>query len=163
MSVLKLNNGLKSIGKWSFVAADINKIPDGCFDLCSLDSIKIPHSVKYIGNKSLRGLTWTDEIEIPEGVEKIGYDAFEAMYHVSFPSTLLEIAPDFYYEECIDDPNHPPYIEVPPNNKVFYSKEGSLYFKATGLLAIDSKYNGPNKCCIRYQYDDNKLQKEESQ
>lgn len=194
MSVLKLNNGLKSIGKWSFVATDINKlelphslvslgenaflmselesvrlsdslegIPDGCFDLCSLDSIKIPRSVKYIGNKSLRGLTWTDEIEIPEGVEKIGYDAFEAMYHVSLPSTLLEIAPDFYYEECIDDPNHPPYIEVHPNNKVFYSKEGSLYFKATGILAIDSKYNGPNRCCIRYQYDDNKLQKEKSQ
>ena len=38
----------------------------------------------------------------------------------------------------------------------------SLYFKATGLLAIDSKYNGPNKCCIRYQYDDDKLPKEES-
>mgnify|MGYP003190508721 CR=1 FL=1 len=73
-----------------------------------------------------------------------------------------QIAPDFYYEECINDPNHPPYIEVHPNNKVFYSKEGSLYFKATGLLAIDSKYNGPNKCCIRYQYDDDKLQKEES-
>ena len=193
MSVLKLNNGLKSIGKWSFVAADISKlelphslvslgenaflmselesvrlsdslegIPDGCFDLCSLDSIKIPRSVKYIGNKSLRGLIWTDEIEIPEGVEKIGYDAFEAMYHVSLPSTLLEIAPDFYYEECINDPNHPPYIEVHPNNKVFYSKEGSLYFKTTGLLAVDSKYNGPNKCCIRYQYDDDKLQKEES-
>ena len=105
-------------------------------------------------------MIWTDEIEIPEGVEKIGYDAFEAMYHVSLPSTLLEIAPDFYYEECIDDPNHPPYIEVHPNNKVFYSKEGSLYFKATGLLAID---NGPNKCCIRYQYDDDKLPKEESQ
>ncbi|WP_374685385.1 leucine-rich repeat protein [uncultured Prevotella sp.] len=43
---------------------------------CSLDCIKIPRSVKYIGNRSLRGLTWTDEIEIPEGVEKIGYDAF---------------------------------------------------------------------------------------
>ena len=176
MSVVKLNNGLKSIGKWSFVAADINKlelphslvslgekaflmselesvrlsdslegIPDGCFDLCSLDSIEIPHSVKYIGNKSLRGLIWTDEIEIPEGVERIGYDAFEAMDHVSLPSTLLEIAPDFYYEECIDDPDYPPYIEVHPDNKVFFSKDGSLYFKETGAIAIDSTYHGPNK------------------
>lgn len=55
----------------------LNGIPDGCFDLCSLNSIKTPHSVKYIGNKTLRGLTWTDEIEIPEGVERIGYNAFE--------------------------------------------------------------------------------------
>ncbi len=191
MSVVKLNNGLKSIGKWSFVATNISKlempnsivsigkdaflmaeleqvklskslngIPDGCFNLCSLEKIEIPSSVRYIGNRSLRGLVWTDEIEIPEGVERIGYDAMEAMYHISLPSTLLEIAPDFYYEECIDDPNYPPYIEVNPENKVFFSKDGSLFFKETGAIAIDSKYNGPDKHCVRYQYDGDQYQKE---
>lgn len=48
-------------------------------------------------------------------------------------------------KECIDDPDYPPYIEVHPDNKVFFSKDGSLYFKETGAIAIDSKYNGPNK------------------
>ena len=181
MCEVKLNDGLKSIGKWAFVAAGINDlelphslvslgenaflmselenvrlsdsltgIPDGCFNLCSLNSIQIPSSVKYIGDNGLRGLIWTDEIEIPEGVERIGYDVFEAMNRVTLPSTLQEIAPDFYYEECIDDPGYPPYIEVHPDNKVFFSQDGSLYFKATGALAIDSKYNGPNECCIRH-------------
>ena len=63
--------------------------------MCSLNSIKTPHSVKYIGNKTLRGLTWTDEIEISEGVERIGYDAFEAIYYMYLPSSLFDIAPDF--------------------------------------------------------------------
>lgn len=40
--------------------------------MCSLDSIKIPHSVKYIGNKSLqvlpKGYTmfWTGDDDIPQ-------------------------------------------------------------------------------------------------
>ncbi|MGP1548260.1 MAG: leucine-rich repeat domain-containing protein [Prevotella sp.] len=167
MSRVKLNDGLKSIGKWSFVGTDINNlelphsvvslgenaflmselenirlsdslngIPDGCFDLCSLNSIKIPPSIKFIGNKALRGLTWTDEIKIPEGVERIGYDAFEAMHYVYLPASLMEIAPDFYYEECIDDPNYPPYIEVHPDNKVFFLKMEVCISKKRGLLLL---------------------------
>lgn len=185
MSRIKLNDGLKSIGEWAFVSADINMlempdsvvsvgkeaflmaeiekvklskslvgIPDGCFDLCSLEKIEIPSSVRYIGDRALRGLIWADEIEIPEGVEKIGYDVFEAMYHVSLPSTLKDIAPDFYYEECIDSPEYPPYIDLNPNNEVFYSKDGSLYFKKDDTLALDHAYNGPNECCIRFQNQD---------
>lgn len=187
MSSVKLNWGLKSIGRWAFVAAGIvdldmpntlvslgdnaflmadlekvrlsnslTEILDGCFDLCSLENIEIPQGIKSIGNKALRGLIWTDEIDIPEGVERIGYDVFEAMYRVSLPSTLTDIAPDFYYEDFIDDPDFPPYIDVHRDNKVFYSKDGSLYFKTTDEIAIDSKYNGPNKRCIRFQYDDKK-------
>lgn len=172
INILDMPDTVVSMGKEAFLMAELEKvklsksltgIPDGCFDLCSLENIEIPSSVRYIGDRALRGLIWADEIEIPEGVERIGYDAFEAMYHVSLPSTLLEIAPDFYYEECIDDPAYPPYIEVHLDNEVFFSKDGSLYFRATGALAIDSRYNGPNKCCIRYQYDDDKLQNEELQ
>lgn len=73
---------------------------------------------------------------------------------MSLPSTLKEIAPDFYYEECIDDPEYPPYIEVHPDNKVFFSKDGSLYFKESGELAIDSKYNGLDENDVRLQSDD---------
>ncbi len=184
MSKVKLNNGLKSIGKlafadtgienidmpdtlvslgeYAFGSANLQKvrlsdslrgIPDGCFSLCFLYNIVIPKSVKYIGDKAFRSL-FADEIEIPEGVERIGYDALSSLIRISLPSTLKEIAPDFYYEECIDGPDYPPFIEVHPDNKVFFSKDGSLYFKETGELAIDSKYNGIDEDDIRFQSDD---------
>lgn len=172
MLELHLNEGLKSIGKWAFVGAGISElnlpdtvvslgeyafhmadleivrlsnaleaIPDGCFSLCNIEKITISSSVKVIGNASIRS-TFIDEIDIPEGVEQIGYDAFEGMRRVSLPSTLKKIAPDFYYEECIDDPDSPPYITVHPANKTFVSKKGSLYFRDSGKLAIDSEYHG---------------------
>lgn len=169
-----LNDGLKSIGKWSFCGSGIegaelpdslttlgegafymsdlervklseslNCIPDECFSLCSLDSLNIPKSVKTIGNSAFRS-AWPSHIDIPEGVEVIGYDAFEALDSISLPSTLLEIAPDFYYEDCIDSPDYPPYISVHPDNPVFYAKEGTLFFKKNGQVAIAHSYNGKN-------------------
>ena len=169
---LHLNEGLKSIEKWAFVGAGISRldlpdtvislgedafrmadlenvrlsnaleaIPDGCFNLCNIEKISIPSSVKTIGNGSLRS-PFLYEIDIPEGVEQIGHDAFEGMDRVSLPSTLKKIAPDFYYEECIDDPDTPPFITVHPDNKTFVSKNGSLYFRDSGKLALDSEYHG---------------------
>lgn len=55
---------------------------------------------------------------------------------------LVEIAPDFYYEECVDTPDYPPYITVHPDNKTFVSIDGSLYFRESGKLVIDSEYHG---------------------
>lgn len=171
MSEIKLNQGLKSIDKGAFISAgiaqldmpdsvvelgedaflmsDLEKvrlsnslvsIPNGCFSLCLIEEIYLPSSLKTIGTEALKGL-WIDEIDIPEGVERIDYDAFEAMRRVSLPSTLKEIAPDFYYEECIDNLQDVPYITVHPDNKTFVSIDGSLYFRDSGELALDAKYN----------------------
>lgn len=151
ISKLDLPDTLVSLGEDCFLTADLEKvhlsnsleaIPDGCFNLCSIEEITIPSSVRIIGNASLRGLIFVDEIDIPEGVERIGYDAIERMKRVSLPSTLTEIAPDFYYEECIDDPDFPPYITVHPDNKTFFSQKGSLYFRDSGKLALKSEFNG---------------------
>ncbi|MGN1376327.1 MAG: leucine-rich repeat domain-containing protein [Prevotella sp.] len=151
ISRLYLPDSLVSLGEDCFLMADLEKvrlsnsleaIPDGCFNLCIIEEITIPSSVRIIGNASLRGLLFVDEIDIPEGVERIGYDAIEGMNRVSLPSTLTEIASDFYYEECIDDPDFPPYITVHPDNKTFFSKNGSLFFRETGKLALDSEYHG---------------------
>ena len=79
---------------------------------------------------------------IPEGVESIRFDAFEFLEEIELPSTLNEIAPDFYYEEGVDAPDNPPYITVHPDNKIYVSIDGSLYFKESGKLAIDSEYHG---------------------
>lgn len=151
ISRLDLPDTLVSLGEDCFLMAELEKvrlsnsleaIPDGCFNLCSIEDITIPSSVKIIGNASLRGLRYIYEIDIPEGVERIGYDALEYKHRVSLPSTLTEIAPDFYYEECIDDPDFPPYITVHPDNKTFFSHNGSLYFRDSGKLALDSEYHG---------------------
>lgn len=174
LHIVHLNEKLKSIGKWAFCGTGIEKIelpnslttlgegaflmtdlekvklsesldaiPDECFSLCSLEELTIPPNVKIIGNGSFRS-TWVSHIEIPEGVEKIGYDAFEALDNISLPSTLREIEPDFYYEECVDSPDYPPFITIHPDNPVFYSEDGTLRFKETGKVAINHKYNGKN-------------------
>jgi len=149
---IELPNSLTTLGEGTFLMADLEKvklsesldaIPDECFNLCSLEELSIPKSVRIIGNGAFRSV-WISDIEIPEGVEKIGFDAFEALDSISLPSTLREIEPDFYYEECIDSPDYPPYITIHPNNPVFYSEDGTLLFKKNGKVAIDHKYNGKN-------------------
>ena len=149
---IELPNSLISLGEGAFLMADLEKvklsesldiIPDECFSLCSLEELSIPKSVRIIGNGAFRS-AWLYDIEIPEGVEKIGYDAFEALDSISLPSTLREIEPDFYYEEGIDSPDYPPDITIHPNNPVFYSKDGTLFFKRNGKVAINHKYNGKN-------------------
>ena len=151
ISRLDLPDTLVSLGEDCFLMADLEKvrlsnsleaIPDGSFNLCIIEEITIPSSVRIIGNASLRGLLFVDEIDIPEGVERIGYDALEGMNRVSLPSTLTEIAPDFYYEDCIGDPDFPPYITVHPDNKTFISQKGSLYFRDSGKLALKSEFHG---------------------
>lgn len=174
LHIIHLNEKLKCIGKWAFCGTGIEKIelpdslttlgegaffmadlekvklseslvaiPEECFSLCSLEELTIPKNVKIIGNRAFRS-AWVSHIEIPEGVEIIGYDAFEALESIFLPSTLREIEPDFYYEECVDSPDFPPYITIHPNNPVFYSEDGSLFFKKNGKVAIDHKYNGKN-------------------
>lgn len=174
LHIVHFNTELKSIGKWAFCGTGIERIelpnslitleegaffmadleriklsesldviPDECFSLCALEELRIPKSVRNIGNRAFRSV-WVSDIEIPERVEKIGYDAFEALDSISLPSTLREIAPDFYYEEGIDSPNYPPYITIHPNNPVFYSEDGTLLFKENGKIAIKNKYNGKN-------------------
>ena len=149
---IEIPNSLTTLDEGAFCMADLKKvklsesldvIPDECFSLCSLEEISIPNSVRSIGNGALRSV-WVSDIEIPEGVEKIGFDAFESLDSISLPSTLREIEPDFYYEEGIDSPDHPPFITIHPDNPLFYSEDGTLLFKSNGKVAIDHKYNGKN-------------------
>lgn len=150
-SVLRLPDSVTTLGECAFLMSGVERvylsnsleaIPDECFNLCFIEEFSIPPSVKAIGNYSLTGLLLMEEIDVPEGVESIGYYAFNQMNRVSLPSTLKSIEPDFYYEECIDVPDYPPYITVHPDNKTFVSKDGSLYFRESGKLAIDSAYHG---------------------
>lgn len=170
LNVIHFNEGLKSIGKYAFhgteiecvelpdslkllgegafcmcgaeklkLPCSIESIPYECFNLCPIETLTIPNSVRFIGSRALRSV-WFTEINIPEGVEKIEYDAFEHMKRICLPSTLKEIDKDFYFEECIDDPEDVPYITVHPDNPIFFSKDGSLYYRESGKLATKCKY-----------------------
>lgn len=130
------------------LSANLEEIPPECFQYNDLEEIEIPPSVKSIGDSAFH-CNWLEHVVIPEGVKQIGYDAFENLLQIELPSTLETIASDFYYEVPVDDGCYPPYIKVSPNNPVFYSKDGSLYFKADNKLALDHAYNG-----TRYGEDD---------
>ncbi len=150
LSIITLPDSITELGECTFYSCDIEtlklsanlkEIPDMCFQYNDLEEIEIPSSVKLIGNSAFH-CNWLDKVIIPEGVEQIGYNAFRDLTHIKLPSTLESIAPDFYYEDMVDDSSHPPYIEVSPRNPVFYSQGGTLYFKADNKLALDHAYNG---------------------
>lgn len=119
----------------------LQEISDECFLFNQIEELVIPSTVRRIGNEVFRG-AFFDKVIIPEGVESIGFDAFEFLEEIELPSTLKEIAPDFYYEEVVDDSTHPPYITISKNNPKYYTKDGTLYFKSNNQMALDSKYNG---------------------
>lgn len=75
-------------------------------------------------------------------LEKIDWGVFHYLECISLPSTLKEIAPDFYYEECVGSGEYPPYVEVHPANPYFYAEGGTLYYKDNNKQVLDSPYNG---------------------
>lgn len=130
-------DSVKKIGEYAFDGCDLEKvhlpacletIPVGCFNLNWLSSIEWPKTLKHIEDEAFKGSCF-EKIVLPEGVEDIGYNAFEGRdLHITLPSTLKEIAKDFYYEECVDDPDLClPYVEVHPDNPYFFAKDGTLY------------------------------------
>lgn len=135
----------------------VTRIGEGCFQSCCIDDLVlskslteipydafyynviehlvIPSSVKRICAEAFQlCYIGDDDLVIPEGVEVIEYNAFREYFkHVSLPSTLKEIAYDFYYEEMVDDPEEmKPYVDIHPDNPVYFSKGGILYSRATG-------------------------------
>jgi hypothetical protein len=73
---------------------------------------------------------------------------------IFLPATLKKIAPDFYYEECIDPKDHPPYIEVDPSNPYFFAKDGTLYYRSTGKQVLDAPYNNADARCRKGNCDE---------
>ena len=140
---VRLPDTVTQIGKRCFygcciddlvLSKSLTKIPNGAFAYNCLEHLEIPQSVRHIGAEAFFCNFLTGDIIVPEGVETIEFSALYGRFdHVSLPSTLTEIAYDFYFEEMIDDPEEDkPYVEVHPDNPVYYSKDGILYSRATG-------------------------------
>ncbi len=93
-------------------------IPDGCQSTgvgifsgcCNLTDISLPNSLRVIDAASFQG-TGLTEIVIPDGVERIGWDAFkrcDQLTKVSFPDTLQTIGNDaFLYCTRLTDVSFP--------------------------------------------------------
>lgn len=143
LSQVFMYDGISSIGESCFDSCDIkqlrlssslSEIPTAAFKYNDgLETIEIPDSVRHIGAEAFL-CDYMEDVSIPEGVETIDYAVFtRTLGHISLPSTLKWIAYDFYFEEMIDDPEEmKPYVDIHPDNPVYYSKDGILYSRETG-------------------------------
>lgn len=153
---LFLHDGITTIGEFCFHMCDIERlrlsqslteIPDGAFSYNGIEHVNIPPSVRRIGAEAFQcNYIKDNDLVIPEGVEIIEYNAFHNHFeHISLPSTLKEIAYDFYYEEIVDDPEEwKPYVDIHPDNPVYFSKCGILYSRETGKEVL-GKAGRPEK------------------
>ena len=168
---IKLPDTIIELGEGSFegcflenvtLSANLKEISERCFKFNEFEHIEIPSSVASIGDAAFHGCGFLEKTTLHEGLKSIGYDAFECLTEMEIPSSVTYIAPDFYYEDPVDDNGYPPYIKVSPLNPVFYSKDGSLYFKKNNELALDHAYNGTRfddetdeecRCCPVHDYN----------
>ena len=127
-----LPDSIREIGAYAFehvmeykhfsIPSHIKVIPEGCF------------------RSSEVGLL-DETIIVPEGVEKIEFNAFElhSDSRIHFPSTLKDLDTCFHYNEPVY-PNEPPYIEVDERNSYFYAVDGTLYIRGEDAPYLGVKY-----------------------
>lgn len=152
---LVLPDSVNALGESAFECCDyleriklsenLTELPDFCFNYVMLKDGKldIPSSIMKFGCCSLPW--YIDEIIVPEGVTEIESETFFYPKRVFLPSTLRKLSPDFYYDIIVKDKEEAPFIEVHPDNPVFFSRNGSIYFRDGGKCAIDSEYIGKDK------------------
>ena len=155
LSVVKMHDGITTIGENSFdscnikqlrLSSSLSEIPAEAFKYNDdLEAIEIPASVKHIREEAFL-CDYIEDVVVPEGVETIDYAVFtRSLIHISLPSTLKWIAYDFYYEYGIDDPERTkPYVDIHPDNPVYFSKGGILYSRETGKEVL-GKAGRPEK------------------
>lgn len=149
-----LPDTLTDLGEGSFYCCDIENltlsknlksIPWSCFALNNLWQIDIPSSVKNIGYEAFL-CNPMEKVVIPEGVECIEASAFTPIGTINLPSTLKEISSSFYYEWNIGEDDPAPYINISEDNPIFYSIDGSLYYRENNKLAIERKFDKCEFC-----------------
>lgn len=147
-------DSLHSIGKYAFCGTElsevslpegIEEIPSFCFQYAPVEKIHLPENLKYIRFGAFVGL-YCDELRIPEGTEVVESWSIAGNYSkIHFPESIKNIAYDFYFEEMIDDPERTkPYVDIHPDNPVYFSKGGILYSRETGKEVL-GKAGRPEK------------------
>lgn len=115
----------------------ITSIEEGCFKSKYVKSIKLPQSVRSIGDYAFADCGYLETINIPEGVQTIGKFAFADCYSIKemhFPQSLVELGDGFL--SCRNT------IHInPPQIRRFSGK----YASEDGCVVI---CNGVLKACI---------------
>ncbi len=73
----------------------ITEIANHCFYATGVKAVKLPKSLRSIGDASFAENRFLKEIVLPEGVETLGVDAFggcRTMHSITLPSTLKRIS-----------------------------------------------------------------------
>lgn len=100
-----------------FIPYGTEEIPDHCFDsfihddqklkLNTIVSIKVPGTVKRIGDRAFAEMKNLRKIQIEEGVEEIGSNAFtecKKLKTITLPSTVKKITGWAFYESGLKEP-----------------------------------------------------------
>lgn len=111
----------------------VEEIPAFCFQYAPVEKMHLPENLKYIRFAAFVGL-WCDDVKLPQSVEVVESWSISGQYEtISLPESLKDIAYDFYFEEMIEGPEErKPYVDIHPDNPVYYSKDGILYSRETG-------------------------------
>lgn len=138
---VKLPDSLLFLGDSAFCGTNLSEVllPDGieeipsfCFQYAPVEKMHLPENLKYIRFGAFVGLN-CDELQIPEGTELVESWSIAGSHRkIHFPESIKDIAYDFYYEEMIDNPDEwKPYVDIHPDNPVYFSKGGILYSRET--------------------------------
>lgn len=120
---------------------NLKEIPANCFSYNRLRSLKLPQSVKVI-RRGAFDVNFLSKITFTKGLEIIEGNAFNSLSFVKLPSTLKEIARDFYYDsDCHKPEGRVPYIEVSKANPYFEAKNGNLYRKGSDELYLECPFS----------------------
>lgn len=112
---------------------EVNEIADSCFrEMSYVETIKLPDTIKIIGENAFYECTKLKNINIPKNLEKIGKNAFygcELLTSIDIPESVNKIG-DYVFEGC----NALETINVDGKNKNYSSEDGILFNKDKSTL-----------------------------
>lgn len=141
ISPIKIPDTIISIGAWAFprlqqdeiiIPESVREIGSGCFRGACLSRIVLPTGLKEISVAFSSMNKHLEECEIPEGVEKIGMNAFHRCYslkRVYIPASVKEIGYGAFTALLEIDG-----FEVDPANEYFCAPDGILMDKEMKIL-----------------------------
>ena len=134
----------------------ITELKSGTFNNNEIESLKLPNTLKIIGDGALAGLVLNEELIIPEGVTKIGTTALSngTFTAISLPSTLTEVGNYVFQGSTINS------INIPDNLKNLNSMFMGTIFTGTitvpntvediGSYFMGSSYEGLSNNSSKY-------------
>lgn len=125
-----------------YLPGSLKKIPFRCFSNACLKSVNMKdYSIEEVENHAFDNCVFEKKIRLPEGLKFIGSSVFSNLKSLVLPSTIERVNPDFHtsvrYESKLLDAEllNFPCLKIDVNNKVYYTKKGTLYWRGSGKLA----------------------------